>query len=399
MLEIDVKAFLDTLGKGKWVLALSGGPDSMALFGILKKLHVPFVVAHIDHGWRKESQQEAEILQKWVGDVPFFLKSCKKSDFKGNLEEAARKARLQYFKEVVNETGAQGVLLAHHADDLAETVLKRILEGASLPHLAPMKKIGQIEGLLVVRPLLDFTKKELKAYLGPTPYFDDETNLSPQLLRGRLRCDIFPYLARAFGKQIEKPLVAVAREAQLLSDYLQEALAPYQAIKGPLGDYIDFTCPPHPFLLQARIHTFLKEKGLPTFRGEIQALSLALQSKKAGFIKGGLLADRGFLFWLSQEMPVWEIAVVPEELPLTDWKGLWTGSAIGWAPDENVWLGFGDHPYDKWWTNHKVPAFLRARVPLLWSREGPVHEFLTGKRKGSEKGVKIRLTGKKDKKV
>lgn len=272
----------------------------MALFRALKKLGGKISLAHVDHGWRPTSGQEAETLRKWAENTPFFLKTLKKEDFQGNLEEDARRKRLQFFHEVVLKTGSKGVLLGHHADDLAETVFKRLLEGTPLYSLEAIKKTTLIDDLLVARPLLDVTKKEILAYLGNTPYFRDETNESDQFLRGRLRNTLFPWLSEAFGKRVEGPLAEMAREASLLSDYLEVTLAPLKTHHTPDGAYLDLTAPLHPYLLQARIDRFLKELSLPTRREEIKALARAIEAKKVGFAKHfgnrQVVADRGVLY-------------------------------------------------------------------------------------------------------
>ena len=74
--------------------------------------------------------------------------------------------RLNFFREVANRHEAGGVLLGHHADDLAETTLKKILEGVPFRNLASMKDSGEWEGLVLLRPFLKLRKKELLAYWG-----------------------------------------------------------------------------------------------------------------------------------------------------------------------------------------------------------------------------------------
>src|SRR5258708_5164832 len=115
------------------LLALSGGPDSMALFYQLLDLNHPFQVAHVDHGWRAESSQEGAILEELCREKKIALHLRKLKLEGANLEDLSRKARLLFFQEVCSKEKLEGVLLAHHADDQAETVLKRVLEGASLP--------------------------------------------------------------------------------------------------------------------------------------------------------------------------------------------------------------------------------------------------------------------------
>ncbi|MCH9703393.1 MAG: tRNA lysidine(34) synthetase TilS, partial [Chlamydiae bacterium] len=124
-------------GRGPLLLALSGGPDSMALLHLMRELNHPFEVAHIDHGWREKSAEEAEKLQTLVNE-PFHLKRLEK--FSQNAEDQARRARLNFFRELCEKRGLEGVLLGHHADDQAETVLKRLFEGARLTKLSGLER-------------------------------------------------------------------------------------------------------------------------------------------------------------------------------------------------------------------------------------------------------------------
>ena len=124
------------------LLGLSGGADSMCLFHLLLQWNkVQVHIVHIDHGWRKESLSESKILEALAGKhkLEFFQKRLDPIRYKGNLENESRKERYAFFSKVAEETNAQGILLGHHADDVQETVLKRVLEGAKLTSLATMK--------------------------------------------------------------------------------------------------------------------------------------------------------------------------------------------------------------------------------------------------------------------
>ncbi len=230
--------------KSPLLLGLSGGPDSLALLSALRDCVVPLQVAHVDHGWRSESAAEAQALAKLAQalHLPFHSKRLE-TCMSGNREAVCREARLAFFRELVEQLGCQAVLLAHHADDLAETALKRVLEGASLPFLGGMRECAVLEGLNVWRPLLKVSKKDILLFVGERGLvpFDDETNRDERYLRARLRHGILPDLAKTFGKEIKGALCTIAEEANELRDYLDYRTQSYQKrfVYSPSGVMID----------------------------------------------------------------------------------------------------------------------------------------------------------------
>jgi tRNA(Ile)-lysidine synthase len=206
---------------GTLLLALSGGADSMALYHVLKALRVKFAVAHVDHGWRPESAAEAKVLQETI-DEPFHLHTLDPKTLKGNLEDACRAERLAFFARLVKENGYCAVVMGHHADDQAETVLKRLFEGASLSQMGGIKGISSYEGMQIWRPLLTIPKRSILDYCATNhiEIIDDYTNRDERFLRARMRQTLIPYLNRTFQKEIAKPLAKLASESQELKEYL-----------------------------------------------------------------------------------------------------------------------------------------------------------------------------------
>lgn len=207
------------------LLACSGGPDSKALLYLLIEakqfFNLDLHVAHIDHGWREESGTEAEALKKEVErlGLTFHLKKMENVEQK---EGTARAGRYVALTEIAQYIDAQAVLLAHQMEDQAETVLKRIFEGATLSSCRGMKEVSCNEKLVLWRPLLSVSKKELMEWLQNLniSYFTDPTNLDPKYLRGRLRTSIFPFLEKEFGKSIVKNLCLLGKRAEKLEEHL-----------------------------------------------------------------------------------------------------------------------------------------------------------------------------------
>jgi tRNA(Ile)-lysidine synthase len=248
------------------LLGLSGGPDSLALYHLLLEAEVEGLhVVHVDHGWREESRREAEWLQAQVS-VPFHLVRLKEG-CRG--EEAARKERIAVFLKLYRELQCQALALGHQGDDQSETVLKRILEGASLTSLGGMKEVSDLWGMRVWRPLLSIPKKKLYLWLekkGVQP-LEDPTNVDPAFLRARMRTEIFPELGKKFGKEIGENLRRLGASVHELKEYLDKKTIPYfqKVVRTRDGLEIDLN-PFFPFE-KVEMKTFLKkltdQEGVP----------------------------------------------------------------------------------------------------------------------------------------
>lgn len=273
------------------LLAFSGGPDSLSLLHLLieyQQIHpLPFSLAHVDHGWREESSIEAETIVSMAQklQVPLHLKKLNPKQMSGNLEAACREERLQFFASLCREHGYEAVLMGHHADDMAETVLKRLLEGAALPYLAALCPEMLIHGMKVWRPLLAVPKKNILKWLEARNLqgFHDRTNLDTKFLRAKFRVHILPFLTHTFGKDVSPGLCHLAKESKELRDYLDEQIAPYlkQVVKNDKGSLLDLRdeCPRSLFELKYLIKQFCKENGFSLSRESLEKAATCVQNK------------------------------------------------------------------------------------------------------------------------
>lgn len=270
-LDFIVKNFLKKTGylEQPLLLALSGGPDSTALFYLLLQAKVSFEVAHVDHRWRATSQQEAEQLQKLCQQhhITFHLATLQIEVKEANLEDRCRQKRLLFFKEILESQGLKAVLCAHHADDQAETVLKRALEGSSLVKLSALQPVKIMKGMVILRPLLKITKREILDWLErkKVAYFIDQTNEDSKFLRGRMRSEMIPALSEVFGKNIQKGLCHLAQSAAEFAAYLEECLGPIlQSVREIDSGYQLF------FPKEILASSFLCKMALKRFFGEYE---------------------------------------------------------------------------------------------------------------------------------
>jgi tRNA(Ile)-lysidine synthase len=190
------------------ILAVSGGPDSMALMWLMARwrrtlARGPRLIAvTVDHGLRAEAGREARDVKRVARslDLPHRTMRWTGAKPKAGLPAAAREARYRLLAQAARATGATHILTAHTRDDQAETLLMRLLRGSGIAGLAAMARQSERDGVLLARPFLQVSKAQLiatlkKAGLG---HADDPTNRDPGFTRPRIRA-IMPALAAEGG--------------------------------------------------------------------------------------------------------------------------------------------------------------------------------------------------------
>ena len=173
-------------------VALSGGPDSMALAHALHALGFKLHLLTVDHGLRDESADEAKSVGAWVrgwkGCTHHILR-WQGQKAASRIQENARAARYGLMAEYCRMHGIAHLCLAHHRDDQAETVLLRLAAGSGLDGLAGMRDMQVMDGLTLVRPFLSVPKSDLIAYcrMHDLSYVEDPSNVADKFARVRLR--------------------------------------------------------------------------------------------------------------------------------------------------------------------------------------------------------------------
>jgi tRNA(Ile)-lysidine synthase len=214
------------------VVGLSGGPDSVALIYLLSKLRrkysLKIAAAHLDHGLSGQSREYLTTAKKTALTlgVPFYSKkvsvrvSAKK--IKRSLEESGRIERYRFFEETAKKTSARKIVTAHTLDDQAETMLMRIFRGSGLRGLSGIPYRRPQGAYVIVRPLLDCSKKELVGFLKENgiPYCTDKTNRDPNFTRNRVRHKILPLIKSSFNPRIDQNLASLRDVCQEAQDYL-----------------------------------------------------------------------------------------------------------------------------------------------------------------------------------
>jgi tRNA(Ile)-lysidine synthase len=189
---------IDQVPAGPWAVAVSGGADSVALFRLLLgRPDLSLHVVHLDHQTRGEaSTADAEFVQQLAAEHRVPCTVALRNEIEPQLEDLPknpsaryRAARMELFRQVVSQSNLNGVILAHHADDQAETVLHRLIRGSGPAGLAGMLPQTRIDGLFILRLLLAVRRKDLRKYLSDIgqSWREDASNESDHYLRNRLR--------------------------------------------------------------------------------------------------------------------------------------------------------------------------------------------------------------------
>ncbi len=221
------------ISKGnKVVVGVSGGPDSVFL---LKTLHAlqyelgfKFHVAHLNHGLRQSALRETKFVESFCRHLRVTLSVgvLRKNELKlqpGSLEELAREKRFEFFFKVAEAEKASYVVLGHTRDDLAETVLMRLLRGSGLMGsraILPKRFFGKIS---FIRPLLEISREEIIRYLKKhhIKFCQDPTNQNKKFFRNKIRLELLPYLKKNYNANIKGVLANLAQISGQDYEYLE----------------------------------------------------------------------------------------------------------------------------------------------------------------------------------
>ena len=218
---------------GKALLGLSGGRDSVVLLHLMLAAgRRDLIVCHLNHRLRGKDSDEDERFVRALAekhDLPceiarVYVKALAKRK-KLSIETAAREARHAFFRRMARKHDTRVVLLAHHAEDQAETILGNMLRGCGLEGLSGMSVETQLaDGLTLLRPLLSLRRAQIDAYVleHGLAYREDASNASLEHRRNRLRHEALPLLAEIAGRDVVPILNRLGGMAQRDESYLDD---------------------------------------------------------------------------------------------------------------------------------------------------------------------------------
>jgi len=299
----------------KYIVALSGGADSVALLLVMHQLGYRVEAAHCNFRLRG---QESDRDEQFVAEL------CKKKEtplhiihfdtvayaklHQVSIEMAARELRYRYFEQLRQDIGADDVCVAHHQDDAVETLLMNLLRGTGIHGLTGIRpRNGHI-----VRPMLCVTRAEIVGYLDSAhqPYVTDSTNLVPDVVRNKIRLNVIPQLL-ALNPSASQNIARTARlmaEAERVYDaYVGDALNTL-FVDGAV-DIAQLLQQPSP---QSLLHELLMPRGFTT--AQVEQLHKALTGPSGRLFQSATheaVVDRGRLV-IEERQPPLPILRIPE---------------------------------------------------------------------------------------
>ncbi len=228
----------------KIVIGVSGGPDSMCLLDILyclkEELKIEIFVSHINHGLRKEADEETKYVEEYCKQrkIECFIKKVDiknlSKEQKLGTEEMGRKVRYDFFEETAKKVNATKVATAHTANDNSETVLMNILRGTAISGLKGIEISRKDENITYIRPLRNCTRQEIEEYcqakkLNPKI---DKSNLENIYTRNKIRNELIPYIQKEFNPNIINSLNRLSDLAKQNEQYFEEIVKQkYETLK------------------------------------------------------------------------------------------------------------------------------------------------------------------------
>lgn len=215
------------------LLAVSGGPDSLALLDIIDRLqddwNLEIGVFHLNHCLREAAEEEAEFVKEVCDHrgISFWLEKVNVKEVKerqgGSLEQTARDIRLSLLCKYAQKKKMDSIALGHQANDRAETVIFNLIRGSGMPGLTGISPKSSYKGYTFVRPLLIFYKDQLKKYCQERSLEPriDSSNFSTDYDRNKIRQELIPYLEKNFNPELISILNSTADLISSENEFLQ----------------------------------------------------------------------------------------------------------------------------------------------------------------------------------
>lgn len=275
---------------GKYVVAVSGGVDSVVLLNVLSMLpEVEIIVAHFDHGIRENSDEDRKFVESLAEkyNLPF---EYNREELGPDASEAlARERRYEFLGEVCEKYEAKAIITAHHKDDLLETAIINLLRGTG------RKGLNSLKSGTIIRPLLDITKEKIKDYAlkNKLKWREDTTNKDEKYLRNKVRSKLGSS-SNEDKRKLEKLIADNKLRNEILENLISELNVDLQSNSLPRRWFVNL---PHDVAGEI-LANWLRNNMTEFDRKNIGRLVVAM---KAGKINNRYDADKTHVILIEKE--------------------------------------------------------------------------------------------------
>lgn len=377
------------LEKKKWLVACSGGPDSMALVKLCMNQKINFAIAHVNYHHRKEAEEEEKYIVSFAKehDIECYVLN-KTFSYKGNFEAQARIYRYQFFKDIVLKENYDGVLVAHHKDDLLETYLMQ-KEKNLIPETYGLAEMMCYEGILIYRPLLSYTKKELEdicTHAG-IRYYIDSTNTDTSLSRNYMRHEV---LANMSDEEKEYLLEEIKEKNKEIKEIRNKVKSYISSNQVSLTNYRNLKFNERVTLL----HLFLKQyyrddQGMSYgFKKEIDSILMKQNDFIISLEDYDLVQDQGFFFIVKKasdyryvieeesehiQCEYFEMSNIGQKNEgVTLSKEDYPVTIRNVHDGDEILMRFGTKKVHRYFIDRHIPLYKRKRYPVVVNAKGTV---------------------------
>ena len=386
MLSVKIMDFyLDT--NKKYVIGVSGGPDSMTLLSLCVKHKIQVVVAHVNYQKRESAKRDEEIVKEFCLKHSLVCEVLYPTYESGNFQGWARDVRYAFYKELCHKYNCDGILLAHHQDDVLETYLMQLERGSRVDYYG-IRECRKFEDFMVYRPLLSFSRKDIMEYVieNNIPYGIDESNLSNDYRRNQIRHDVVEVASveqrqewlkqiSLKNKEIEchmKELDAFVDDVWLIDDYRR-------GLENLRLDGLRYFFTRHNIVVDTYRDVYLKELDTKILSGKnfqevldekfvldvsYGVLRICERAKEYAFVIHSLEEFKTSYFNVAFSGPsICGVYVTEDDFPLT---------IRNYKDGDSIELRFGHKRVSRWFVDRKIPLFERKVWPVVENKRKEV---------------------------
>lgn len=362
------------------LVAVSGGPDSLALTELLREEGKRLVCLHVNYRHRPSADRDMLILNDYCRRYALDLQIlfAPQQVKKGNFQDFARNLRYEFFKEVAARYQTQTIYVAHQLDDFLETVVLQLKRG-STPSYYGIAEKTTIKGLTIIRPLLTKTKDELAEYLKERSltYGLDESNFRDDYLRNRIRHLLIEHLDRATKRYLYQIIQRYNRKQLLKTEAYRQKYCRDKYEDTELKEIGDFA-----LFLRVKLYFDLSNEEIKEIERQIISCPHFLMKVRSTYLehynKQLIFFQKESYHYLLAELKPLKTKYFAINITGQCKQGAYlTDSDFpltirNYQAGDTIHLAYGHKRLARYFIDHKIPKYQRMHWPVVLNQKGEV---------------------------